>query len=286
MFDLHTHTTCSDGTLTPSEIIKEAHKKGLIAIALTDHDTTEGNLEAMEASRGFDMDLIPGVEISAQWPNGILHILGYYIDPENEDLSSRLGQLRRARNTRITTIVERLGQLNIRITEQDVYAHAGDGSPGRPHVANALVEKEIVQTRQEAFDKYLAKGAAAYVPKKKMPPEQSIRLILGAGGIPVIAHPHTLGYEDEASLARSLDQLKEMGLIGLEAYYPRHSQEQTSLYLRSAKEKGLLVTAGTDFHGANKPDIQLGVIPGHSLPLTILDNLRACKEGARDPDRA
>jgi hypothetical protein len=275
LFDLHTHTTYSDGTFTPEEIVAKALGKSLTAVAITDHDTTEGNKEAADAALSTDLQVIPGVEISTAWTTGILHILGYYVDSTHDLLSSRLAQLRNARRTRISTIVEKLRDLNILITEQDVYGYAGDGSPGRPHVANVLVDKGFVRTSQEAFDNYLAKGASAYVEKVKLEAHESISLIREAGGVAIMAHPYTLGYENPRALGDCLDQLKEMGLEGIEAYYPRHSHEQVMTYARLAKERGLMVTGGTDFHGANKPDIDLGVIPGHSpLPLTILEELR------------
>ncbi len=252
-----------------------AIKRSMVALAITDHDTTIGAVRATDAAKGRDIEVIPGVEISTASRSGILHVLGYYIDPKDTDLSTSLERLRNARNNRITMIVDKLIQLGISITEKDVYEHAGKGAPGRPHVANALVKKNVVNNRQEAFDRFLVKGAPAYVEKMKLKPEESIELIRKSGGIAAVAHPYTLGYDDYHALAGMIQDLKDMGLRGIEAYYPRHTPEQTSLYLKLAKEMDLIVTGGTDFHGANKPDIELGVIPGYSpLPLTILDALK------------
>lgn len=275
LLDLHVHTNCSDGTFSPEEVVELATKKSILALAITDHDTTIGAVRAIEAAKGADIEVIPGVEISTASRSGILHVLGYYINPKDMDLSTRLEWLRNARNNRITMIVEKLVQLGISIKEEDVYEHAGKGAPGRPHVANALVKKSIVDSRQEAFDKYLVKHAPAYVEKMKLKPEESITLIRKSGGVAAVAHPYTLGYDNYQALASMIGELKDMGLMGIEAYYPRHTPEQTSMYLKLAKELDLIVTGGTDFHGANKPDVELGVIPGFSpLPLTILDALK------------
>lgn len=275
MIDLHVHTTMSDGTCAPSEVVSIASSKGLQAIAITDHDTTSGIAEAVEAGHRFGIEIVPGVEISGACDHGILHILGYFIDYNDCSLLDQLGYLRQKRKARISEILSKLLENNIFISEAEVEKESNGGSPGRPHLANIMYANGYVKSRQDAFEKYLRKGAKAYVPKVKLEATKAIKLIRDAGGIPGIAHPHSLNIQDHDRLCDVVASFVEMGLGAIEAYYPAHTPEQTELFLNIAQELNLVVTGGTDFHGANKPGVELGVFPGsQQVPYSVVTNLR------------
>lgn len=276
MIDLHVHTTMSDGTLTASEIVKLAKDKGLIAIAITDHDTISGIGEAIETGRRLGLEVIPGVEISGACDYGILHILGYFLDYTDVALLSGLDYLRNQRKARISKILNKLLENNVFISEADVVRESHGSSPGRPHLANLMYESGYVKTRQEAFDKYLRKGACAYVPKVKLEAEDAIRLISNAGGIAGIAHPHSLNIDDPEKLHNVIKSFVQMGLGAIEAYYPQHTDKQTRLFLKIAEEFDLVVTGGTDFHGSNKPGVELGMFPGiNHISYDIVENIKS-----------
>jgi len=268
----------SDGTVVPREVVRLAARKGLRAIAITDHDTVDALSEAQEESSTTGVEVISGVEISAEWPSGILHILGYLVNPHDRQLLAALEHLRKHRMERIPKILSKLREQDVFISADEVRQEAKGGVPGRPHVANVLLQKGNVRTLQEAFDRYLKKGAPAYVTKVKLTPSEAVRVIVGAGGVAVIAHPYSLDSDEPASLERIVKDLVGMGIRGIEAYYPRHTPEQTRTYLTLAERLDLVATGGTDFHGSNKPLIKLGVIPGQSpLSYSILEDLRRRK---------
>jgi predicted metal-dependent phosphoesterase TrpH len=275
MIDLHVHTSMSDGTLSPEEVVRVAHDTGLCAIAITDHDTVAGVRRAQEKGVGLGIEVISGVEISTEWPNGILHMLGYFVCTEDRDMLQVLDSLRKDRQERILKIVSKLNDHHISVTVDEVDKEAAGGVPGRPHVANVMVNKGHVATLQEAFDRYLGKGAAAYVEKKKLSPLEAVRLITNAGGVPVLAHPYSLDEPDWNELERIVRELVIVGLKGIEVYYPKHSPDQTDLFLRLAKKLDLAITGGTDFHGANTPNTHMGILPGGKmLPCSILEELK------------
>jgi 3',5'-nucleoside bisphosphate phosphatase len=279
MIDLHVHTTMSDGTLSPEEVVGYALKRGLRAIAVTDHDTIAGIVPAQAAAANSNLEVIPGVEISTQWPSGIMHILGYFVRPEDPDLLACLAWLSRGRRERIPLILAKLRDNGVHITEQDVAEEAVGGVPGRPHVANVMLRKGHVNTRQDAFDRYLKKGAPAYVVKIKLEPEKAIQAIAKAGGVPVLAHPYSLRQDDPGRLSEIVNQLLTWGLRGIEAYYSQHTREQTETYLTLASSFGLTVTGGSDFHGANKPGVEMGVVPAAGcLPYRMVQDLKAAAE--------
>lgn len=274
MIDLHVHTTASDGTYSPESLVRLAAENGVRAVAITDHDTVAGIKPALEAGEAHGVEVVPGVEVSVRWNGGIMHMLGYFVREDAEFLES-LAFLREGRRQRIPRILDKLAALDVRLTEEDVYGIAGRGSPGRPHVANALMAKGYVKSMNEAFDRFLGKGAPAYVEKVKLGPIKAIKAIAKAGGIPVLAHPYSLNEGDPVRLREVLAGLIQYGLKGIEAHYPEHSPEQTRTYLELAAELGLLVTGGTDFHGANKPNIDLGIVPGTGrLPYSLLEQLK------------
>ena len=272
--DLHTHSTASDGSFSPTELVKLAKEMGLRALALTDHDTIEGLEEFIKTGKELDLEAVPGTELSDYFEKGTLHILGYFIDFHSEKLKDRLKKLQEARAERNPKIVKKLQALGIPITYEEVVAISGGGQIGRPHFAKLLLQKGIVKTFDEAFERFLKKGAPAYVEKDKIFPRECLEIILEAGGIPVLAHPFTLHLENDA-LEAFVKQLKDWGLRGIEAYYTEHTPAQTAFYLKLAEKYGLCVTGGSDFHGKNKPEIKLGLGYGNlRVPYRLLERLK------------
>ncbi len=257
MIDLHTHSTASDGTYSPAELVRLAKREGLKALALTDHDTIQGLREAYETSQEEGLAFLCGVEISVKIDGpGHFHLLGYFLTPEIPSIEATLTTLQRARERRNELMLEKLKSLGFEITMEELEGIA-QGEIGRPHFAKLLVQKGVVKTFQEAFDRYLKKGTPAYVPKALLSPEEAIEVISQSRGIPVMAHPVTLKMDRE-SLEKYLEELKKIGLRGVEAYYTEHDPSFTRFLVDLARKLNLLVTGGSDFHGANKPDIRLG----------------------------
>lgn len=282
MIDLHVHTSMSDGTTSPREVVRLAASIGLRAIAVTDHDTVDAVASAQEEGRSQGVEVVAGVEISSQWQTGILHILGYFVNPGDRKLLDALEQLRIGRVERVPKIVSKLRDQDVIIRVEDVHREAAGGVPGRPHVANVMLQQGVVKSLQEAFDRYLKKGAPAYVEKVKLPPDEAVAVIVEAGGVAVIAHPYSLKLNDPDSLEQVVKKLAAMGIQGIEAFYPRHTREQTKMYLDMATRLNLVATGGTDFHGGNKPTIKLGIIPGQApLPYSILEDLIRVRSGRR-----
>jgi predicted metal-dependent phosphoesterase TrpH len=272
--DLHLHTTHSDGSCTPTEIIGLAHQAGVTALAITDHDIMTGVTEAVAAGQACGIEVIPGVEVSSTVGSSELHILGYFLDWQDFDLSERLKTLRNARHRRNPLIIERLQVLGIDITYDEVRALAGSDSVGRPHIARVLMDKRVVASAKEAFDRFLAEGKPAYVPRELPSPAEAIRWIKAARGLAVLAHP-TWVKVTEQPLIDLVRQLKADGLDGVEVYYSTHAARQTREYLSLAQQLGLLVTGGSDFHGLTKPDIEVGIGKGTlHIPTSLLPKMK------------
>ncbi len=255
--DLHTHTSYSDGSLSPRQLVQLAKERGLRAIAVTDHDTVAGVDEAVAAGEELGVEVVPGVEISAQYQPGTMHILGYYLNATNAELLKALKKLQQARAARNPKIIERLQALGLEITTREVLDLSG-GQVGRPHIAKALVHRGYVTSIDEAFSRYLKKGAVAYVEKFRLSPEEAISVIRRAGGLAALAHPFTLKIDKPANLTFLVSDLREMGLEGIEVFYPDHTEEMTVLYQSLAKSLGLVCTGGSDFHGNLKDRSHLG----------------------------
>ena len=254
--DLHVHTRASDGDLDPAEIVSQAHYSGLDAVAVTDHDTVTGTVEALEAARGLGIEVIAGVEISAVFEPGTLHILGYF-PSYPEGFEQVLRPLQEARDLRYPRIVGKLRQMGIDVSLDDIQEIAGSAQIGRPHIAKALIRKGFVRDFEDAFSRYLAKGRPAYVDKEKMSFSEAIRAILDHGGVPVLAHPFTLELP-KAELLSFIRELVDCGLQGIEISYPEHTRAQKRLFAEIAREHGLLVTGGTDYHGQGHGGLMIG----------------------------
>jgi predicted metal-dependent phosphoesterase TrpH len=276
LIDLHVHSTASDGSFAPAEVVRQAKEGGLTAMALTDHDTVDGLPEAMAAGERLGLEVIPGVEISAQFPGGTMHILGLFVNYHNGRLDERLAVLKQARLDRNPQIIAKLNALGIPVTLARVQEISGGGQVGRPHIARALMEAGYVTSIQQAFDVYLRKGGKAYVGKFRFPPDQALAMIREAQGIPVLAHPFTLGLGSAPALKNLLMELKGLGLAGLEVYYSEHTPEQEARYLKLARELDLLISGGSDYHGDNKPEISLGSMPCQDrLTYNLVEALKA-----------
>lgn len=275
--DLHSHTQASDGMQPPAENVRLAYEKGLAAVAITDHDTVSGIAEALEAGRRLGITVVPGVEISTRAGGKEIHVLGYYIDTEQELFLSRLEQQRNTRLGRNEAIIDKLRGLGIEISMEQVLSGMGrelkpDESVGRPHIADELVRLGAAADMRDAFDKYLAEGAAAYVSPPRITPETACRWILEAGGAAVLAHPGIYG-DDE--LVRKI--LETGALRGIEVYHSDHGPAEHDRYLALAEEFGLLVTGGSDFHGARQGVIFHGDIGSVHVSTAVLEQLKAAR---------
>lgn len=267
--DLHIHTTASDGKFTPQEIVRKAGEAGLSYIAICDHDSIEGIVPAQQAAeKNAGLTVIEGVEINTDIPAGELHMLGYCFDKHSDELRSTLEKLRNSRIERAVKIVKKLKGLGMKIDYERVEELAGDGSIGRPHIAQALLEKGYINSLREAFMKYISHGGPAYVERDKVTPAEAANLILRAKGIPVMAHPFTVDNPEVL-----ISQLKNEGMMGLEVYYGSYSVEQMGELLGWAVKYNLTPTGGSDFHGLDpNSEPSLGTV---EVPLECAERLLA-----------
>ena len=272
--DLHLHTTHSDGSCSTAEVMAFAKQAGLTALAITDHDIVDGIPEATAIGKELGIEVVPGVQISSRLGESELHILGYFLNWTDPLLAQRLSTLRDSRHLRNPKIVQRLNELGIPITYEEVRALAGTESVGRPHIARLLMEKKFVTSAKEAFDRYLANGRPAFVDRELPEPAEAVRWIREAGGVPVLAHPTWVRTSAEG-LRVLVRDLKAAGLGGMEVHYSTHTPSQTTEYLDLARQCDLLVTGGSDFHGVTKPDIDVGIGRGQlKVSQKLLDPLR------------
>ncbi|QYR23688.1 PHP domain-containing protein [Paenibacillus sp. sptzw28] len=270
--DLHTHTTASDGMQQPRENVRMAKEAGLAAVAITDHDTVEGIAEAMEAGEEFGITVVPGVEISTSAGGRDVHILGYYTNWQSDDWRGRLGSLTEVRDNRNLMIIEKLRSLGIPISLDEVLDEARKqgkdrGTIGRPHMASLLVAKGIVDTMQEAFDRYLAAGAAAYVNPPRLNPFEAVEWIRQAGGTSVIAHPGLYGDDD------LVEEIIRSGAEGIEVFHSDHGTDDEVRYERLARQYGLIVTGGSDYHGERQGVVFHGTIGSRTVDAGVLKQL-------------
>jgi len=278
--DLHVHSTASDGSLNPSEILALTQKIGLGAIALTDHDSIDGSKEILHQDIPESIGFLTGVEVSAKPPqtfnlSGSFHILGYGINVDDPVLNSVLETQQSARKNRNPQIIKRLNELGIDISLDEVVAASGKAQIGRPHIGSLLLQKGIVQSMDEAFDLYLGRGKPAYIEKSVIPSKTALDVIRSAGGVSVLAHPGLIEIKNSRPFEELIAELVSLGLNGIEVFYPNHTHSQTTYFSHLAERFNLLVTGGTDFHGAISPDIGLGVGRGNfSVPYRIYETLK------------
>lgn len=262
--DLHCHTTASDGRYSPRALVGLAASLGLRAIGITDHDSTEGLDEALAAGVELKVEIVPGVELSCDVEAGELHMLGYYPDYKDPRLQSELTRLRAGRVGRARAMVQKLTAMGYPISFERVRALAGDGAIGRPHIAQALVEAGHVASKAEAFDRLIGRSGPAYVERARLSPVEAVRLIRQVGGLPVFAHPFVVKEDGSIiellPIEEALPELIDAGLVGLEVYYPNYTQALTDRLLALARRHNLLVTGGSDFHGAGVAGGSLGSV--------------------------
>lgn len=277
LIDLHTHSTESDGTLTPEELMKHAKERGLSAIALTDHDAISGINKARPVADALGLDFVPGVELSTDYQGQEVHILGYYIDTEQPDFLKQLKEFVDTREKRNEKMAALLKQEGFDITIDALTAENPDSVITRAHFARYLVEHGFVKDRETVFAKYLGDGCKCYVPREKITPFEAIRLIQLGGGLAFFAHP-VLCHMNHDRLRFFIKSLKEAGLSGLEAIYSMNAPGDERNLMRLAEEFDLLISGGSDFHGANKPQIQLGTGKGNlRIPYEILERIKKAK---------
>lgn len=271
--DFHTHSTCSDGTLTPKELVNHAKKSGLSAFALTDHDSVDGIKEAKEEAERIGIEFIPGIEFSAA-ENTETHIIGLFINPENETLLKTIEKLKGSRKRRMEEICFKLRNLGMDITHDEALEIAGGNFVGRAHIAKLMVEKGYCETIKECFEKYIGLGKPAYAEKNELSAVEAVKAIRAAGGLAFLAHLNQTGYSLE-QLEELLLKLKSAGLNGIEGYYPEYTAEQISDYRALAEKLSLCFSGGSDYHAAMKPHIQIGVGTGDlSIPYFVHQNMK------------
>lgn len=270
--DLHTHSTASDGTLAPADLVRQASERGLRVLALTDHDTTLGIAEALKAGSRLGVRVVPGVELSTDVPDGEVHILGYGVQPGDPVLEPELERLRTARLRRLDAMLDRLRALGYPLEREAVLAFVDGGSVGRPHVARAMVQAGYVATVAEAFERFIGQGRPAYVASERLEPADAIALLRSAGALPVLAHPFSMhGFPD------GLDELIAAGLAGIEAWYGEFSPEQRAELAALAARYGLLATGGSDYHGPGfRAGRELGMV---ELPDEAVERFLATLDG-------
>lgn len=275
--DLHVHTTASDGSFPPEDVVCMAAEAGLRAIAITDHDNTNALERCMAAGERHDIEVIPGIELSADYKGIEIHILGYFIDPKAESLGDLLEIALQNRELRNRKICARLREEGFEITMEELRERHPGTVLGRPHIGLLMMEKGYVESVRQSFREYMGKGAKLYVPKVNMPMERAISRILAAGGVPVLAHPYQ--YElPEPELRELIELVIALGCRGMECVYARYDEEQRAALTALAEEYGLIVTAGSDFHGTPKPDILLGDIRGEYAQVERLREERKDKK--------
>jgi len=266
--DLHIHSTASDGRLTPAEVVQEAARRGLKFMSLTDHDTVDGIALALAAVQSFPgLKLIPGVEISTDLPEGEAHVLGYFIDYNSRQLLEKLDRFRNSRLNRARGMVAKLDKLGVHLDWQRIEQIAGSSVMGRPHIAQAMLEKGYIGSFKQAFTDYISRDGPAYVEREKITPAEAVALIIKARGVAVLAHPFTIN-EPEAMIT----ELKAAGLAGIETYYDNYTAEDISRLVAIAQKHNLIATGGSDYHGIDSSETAIGDI---DLPLASVEKLVA-----------
>lgn len=270
--DLHTHTLCSDGVQTPTALVALALERGLGAIAITDHDSLRGLPEARERADGADLEIVPGVELSTAAGDLEVHVLGYFVDETHAGLLAALRRFRDVRRERVRSILLRLEELGLPLTEDEVLVHARGEAVGRPHIAEAMVARRYAASLDDAFRRFLGTHGPAWVPKPVPTPAEAVRLVSESGGVASVAHPATIGDD------RILESLAAAGLAGIECIHPKHDAATERRYRETAKVLGLIVTGGSDTHGRRAGGGALGY---GNVPLQVVEELRDAAGAAR-----
>ena len=284
MIDLHMHSSCSDGTLTPEELVSAALDMGLEAAALTDHDTVSGVHRFLSAASGTPLRVVPGVELASMLFSKDIHIVGLFIDPDSTPLLAALEQMRLWREERNAEMVEKIRSKGFEITMDEVLAEAGGESVGRPHMATVLLKKGFFPDMQSVFNRLIGRGGSCYVARKYYPVDACIRLIHEAGGLAIWAHPLHAAHGARAALRKIGSRLVGYGLDGLECYYSMFAEQQQADALEFARARSLLISGGSDFHGGAHPRVKMGTgIDGNlAIPLEVYERLLTAKQN-RDP---
>jgi predicted metal-dependent phosphoesterase TrpH len=270
--DLHVHTFFSDGTYSPEELISETAKHGLSAVAVVDHDTVDGIEAVREAAKTKDIEILPAIELTAEYEGIEIHILGYLINHKNEALKQMLTQLKANRVERVYKIIDKLNLMGVKLNPQVVFELAKKGSVGRLHIARAMAQEGLVNSIFEAFRRYIGDKCPAYVCGFRLSPYEAISLIENVGGVPVLAHPYTIGSNE------LIPELVKGGLKGLEVYYPEHSPSMVKFYSDLAKKLNLLVTGGSDCHGFAKPEVKIGSV---KVPYELVEKLKSARDNLK-----
>jgi len=277
VIDLHMHSVHSDGSMTPTELVLHAKERGISAIALTDHDSVSGIDEALDAGQKYGVEVVPGIEFSVT-SNTETHILGYYIDHKNPRFKDVMQGVMKCREIRMRNTAIKLQQLGFDITYEDALALAPDGMIGRAHYARAMMDKGMIASVKEGFEKYLGCGKPAFDGTQSLTPYQAVELITELGGVSFVAHPHLIRIGDE-ELTSFLTDLKSHGLDGIEGYYNEYTPEMQDYFQAKAKELGLAISGGTDYHAKMKPHIEMGIGQGNmSIPYSVLENIKKVRE--------
>lgn len=269
MIDLHLHTTASDGCLTPKKLVEMAVERGMEAISITDHDTIGGLSEGAARARELGIKFVNGIELSSEWEGREIHILGYFLNPEDNKIKKELIKIQEARETRNYRILEKLSKYRMNITMEELVEEAGGDIISRAHIANLMLKKGYVYTKGEIFKRYLGIGGLAYVPKGDLTPERAVEIIIENGGIASLAHPKYIS-EDEGKLMGVIEKLKAAGLEAMEVYYSSFSLKEVIKYKKLARRAGLLLTGGSDYHGGNKGNIEIG---DGRVPMRVYEEL-------------
>lgn len=271
--DLHVHSTFSDGSMSPADLVRYAQEKGLKALSITDHDTVDGIAEATMAGNLLGVEIVPGLELSMRHGDSSIHLLGYLFNPAEDALLKALSHLQAGRLERNQTILVKLLHLGIEISMPDLERISGHGQCGRPHIAQLLIQKGVVHNMDTAFERYLGKGASAYVPRRVLPADEAIAMIKNAGGLAVLAHPQQLEKSGK-DVNAVLSQLRAVGLDGIEVHYPTHSRQFKKKLVSLAKRHDLLVTGGSDYHGSIRPGTTLAGGRNCTVPMRLLSEMK------------
>jgi predicted metal-dependent phosphoesterase TrpH len=277
MIDLHLHTTASDGSLSPSELVERANERGLKVISITDHDTVDGLAEGRKKAKDLGIEFINGIEISCDWLGKEVHILGYFLNCEDEKFLNELKKLRDIRIDRNIKMIEKLNKNRIEITIKELQEEAGGGVISRAHMSQIIMRKGYAYSNGEVFSRYLGYNGIAYVPKKNLTPDRAVKIIKDNGGIVSLAHPKLIT-RDRGQLLKIIRGLKEIGLDGIEVYHGKFDKGDVEYYGDLANETNLIFTGGSDFHGSSKSFVDIG---DGEIPMSVYNKLLACYKGGK-----